>query len=608
MRRHIPGRVIAAVAAAVLVLAACGSTASTSGAPSTGAAAVGERSILPPISSGPPASTNGTLKIVGSGDVDYLDTCCAYYTTTYEILRALSRQLVSYPSVAGKIIGSSAPVPDLATYTITKNSTVFTFTIKSGEYWDVAGQKVPIVAADEVRGIKRLCNPVTPAPPLAYWENNIVGMRSYCQGFSALKLSTNPALEVTQLKTYIDTHNISGLTMPNSSTVVFTLMHPSNSFINIMAMPMSSPVPAATLNYLPGSVQEEKNFPSDGPYMLDSYVPKVSYRLSRNPYWSQSTDSLRHQYFAHIDVTMGESQTAVQQQLSTGTADLEWDTVVPNASIQSLVTTHSKQFLAVFIGGITYLAFNMQSTADGGALQKPAVRQALQYCVNKNHLVQVSGGSTINAPDNQILAPQITGFKKIDPYPSGNNGDPAKCKAMLAKAGYPHGITLAVTYPNNPPAPNLFAALQADFAKGGVTLTANEQPTQGAYFTYIETPANKAHWDLAYGAWFPDWEGNSAQSYFGPLLDGRLYTAGSTDYGDYNNATVNGYIDSALSQPTVAGAAADWARADSYAMTTNPPWIPLLYNALPQYVGTNVKNAIYNAFLGYVDITQIQRG
>jgi ABC-type transport system substrate-binding protein len=597
---------VAVVAAVSLgVLAGCGS--SNGGGTSTGgatAASVGEHNIIPPGTGwgSPPSSPTGTLNVVGSGDVDHLDTCCAYYTVTYELLRAISRQLVSYQSAPGKVIGKVTPVPDLATFKVSKGSTVFTFTMKPGVKWQ-NGQ--PVTSQDEVLGLKRLCNPVQAAPPLAYWENNIAGMKSYCAGFAKISLSKNPSTEIGQLKSYMSSHNISGLSTPNSRTIVITLMHPSSSFINIMAMPMSSPVPPSVNNYLPASVQEEKNFPSDGPYKLVSYTPGASITLTTNPEWSQSSDSLRHQYVKNIDITEGVSATSVQERLQTGDADFEWDTTVPTSDVQSLTASHSKNFFAVFQGGITYLAYNMTSTADGGALRKVAVRQALEYCIDKKHLVQVTGGPAINVPDNQILAPGIIGFKAINPYPSPNNqGNPAKCKSMLAKAGYPHGLTLTVTYPNNPPAPAQFTAMQSDFAKAGVRLKADEQPSQGEYFTYVATPSKRNQWDIAYGAWFPDWPGNAAQTYFSPLFDGRLYTVGSTDYGDYNDSYVNSQIDKALSTGSVSGAAKIWQSLDSYIMTKDPGWIPMLYNALPEYYGTKVKNPVYNEEIGAVDLTQ----
>jgi ABC-type transport system substrate-binding protein len=596
------------LAATMLLASACGNSSNTTGSSTPGstsgnaAASVGEKNILPPASTGSPV-LGGTLKIVGSGDVDHLDTCCAYYTVTYELLRAVTRQLVSYVS-SRSVPAPTTVVPDMATYSISSNGMVYTFHIKPGVVWDTPTGPQPVTSADEVLGIKRLCNPVVGAPPLSYWEDNIAGMPAFCTGFQKVKLPTNPSAEIAAIKNYIDGHEISGLATPNSSTIEITLQHPSSSFINIMAMPMSSPVPPEILNYIPASVQEEEHFISDGPYTITHYTPNVGFTLAKNPYWKQSTDTLRHQYFNAITITEGQNPTTIQEELETGTADLEWDTTVPAADVESL--TSSPQFVAGFIGGLTYLVFNMDSTADGAALKKTAVRQALQYCVNKRHIIQESGGPVINVASNQILPPQITGYKTIDPYPSANDeGDPSKCKSMLKAAGYPHGLTLTLVYANNAPMPQQAAALQSDFALGGVTLKFNEQPSQGEYFDYLETPSNKAHWDLAIGLWFPDWDGNGAQSFFSPLFDGSLYGPGSTDYGDYNDPTVNSDINTALAAPTVAAAATDWAALDDYIMTKNPGWVPLLYEALPQFIGKNVEGATYNGFLGYVDITNL---
>src|SRR5580704_18107851 len=92
--------VVAIMAAATLTVAVGGMVA---GAASSGG------NILPAVGNSKPV-TGGTLKIVGNGDVDHLDTCCAYYTTTYEMLRMVSRQLVSYrASYAASAAGTPVP-------------------------------------------------------------------------------------------------------------------------------------------------------------------------------------------------------------------------------------------------------------------------------------------------------------------------------------------------------------------------------------------------------------------------------------------------------------------------------------------------------------------
>jgi peptide/nickel transport system substrate-binding protein len=590
---------LATIAVAVTALITVAVGAMAAGAASSGG------NILPKLGNSSPV-TGGTLKIVGSGDVDHLDTCCAYYTTTYEMLRMVSRQLVSYKaSYAGNAQGT--PVPDMATYTVSPNGLTYTFHIKPGVMWDTPTGPRQVTGADEVAGIKRLCNPISAAPPISYWTANIAGMTTYCTAFAKVTVPTAPADQVTALNNFYSANNISGLTAPNSTTVVFTLMHPSSNFLNILAMPMSSPVPAEINTYVPSSVTEEENLISDGPYTITNYTPNVSYTLTKNPDWKQSTDTIRHQYFDAVSVTMGESATAVQQQLQTGAAALEWDTTVPSASVPGLVASHDPGLAADFFGGLTYLVFNTKSTADGGALQKPAVREALQYCVNKQHVIQVTGGPAVNHASNQILPPAMSiGYQRINPYPSpSNTGNAGKCRSMLAAAGYKHGLTLTLVYANNPPMPAQAVALQSDFAKGAVTIKFNEQPTQGAYFDYIETPSNKANWDICFGEWFPDWTGNGASTYFSPLLDGRAYAQGSTNYGDYNDPTVNKYIDAAENTSSLTKAAANWAAADRYIMTKDPAWIPVLEQALPQYIGSRVEHPIYLQFIGGFDPTNL---
>src|SRR5436190_250767 len=89
----------AGVCGLLLLLAACGGS---SGGTSTGA---------PP--TGTPTN-GGTLKLLGSGDVDHLDPASAYYTVSYTLERAFTRQLVSYPA-SSDLTTATTVAPDLAT-------------------------------------------------------------------------------------------------------------------------------------------------------------------------------------------------------------------------------------------------------------------------------------------------------------------------------------------------------------------------------------------------------------------------------------------------------------------------------------------------------------
>jgi peptide/nickel transport system substrate-binding protein len=579
-----------------MIAAGCGSSKSGSGGggdAKRNATAAGEVSILP---SGTPGAgvTGGTLKVVGQGDIDHLDTASGYYTTTYGLFRAITRQLVQYPTTTNEALANT-PTSDAATYTESKDGLTYTFKIKQGVMWDAPSGARQVTSQDEVLGIKRLCNPYVSSAAIAYYTGTIKGMTDFCNGFAKAPQT------IAGIKNYIDSNQISGIATPDSSTVVFSLTQPASDFLNIMALPFASPAPIEDLNYLPDSPQFRRAFISDGPYKIDSYKANTSITLSRNPDWMASTDPLRKAYVDNIDVTEGETDTSVQQQLQAGTADFEWDTIVPTAQVASLYEQKDPRFMLAFNGSISYIPFNFKSAV----LQKPAVREALQYCIDKKHLIQVGGGSITGVASDQILPPQLTGYQHIDPYATPDSaGDPAKCKAMLAAAGEPN-LTLRAIYGETPPGPASFEALQSDFAKAGVKIVGVPQQTTGDLYTFEETASNLGKWDLGSGGWVPDWQGNAARSFFVPLLDGSAIGATTTNYGNYNDPTVNADIAKALSATTVAGAAAEWAAADKYVTEQNPAWLPVSFEALPQYYGTRVKNAIYNNFTGYLDPTNV---
>ena len=58
--------------------------------------------------------------------------------------------------------------------------------------------------------------------------------------------------------------------------------------------------------------------------------------------------------------------------------------------------------------------------------------------------------------------------------------------------------------------------------------------------------ANGGVWDLALANWFPDWYGNAALSFFGPLFSGSpAYPPAGSNFGFYNDPKTNQLIQQA---------------------------------------------------------------
>jgi peptide/nickel transport system substrate-binding protein len=578
----------------MVLLAACGGS---SGGSSTGTQPTG-------------APTNGgTLKLLGSGDVDHLDPASAYYTVSYTLERAFTRQLVSYPA-SSDITTATTVAPDLATSVpttanggITNGGKTYTFHLRTDAKWNTSPARA-VSAQDVVRGLQRICNPASPSGGLTYYEDTIAGFTQFCNGFAKVN-----AADPAAMATYIDGHQISGVTTPDTSTVVINLTQPASDFLNILALPFASAAPVEYLKYVPDGATFRQHTLSDGPYAITSYQPGRRIVLDRNPAWTQASDPLRHQYVASIDITQGQgSDQAVQQQLQAGTADLSWDLPVPTAALPALRASNNPN-LKIFPSASNnpYLVFNLLSPNNKGALANVKVRQALEYAIDKTAIGKIYGGPTLNTPLDQVIPPGQAGYQQFDLYPTpGHNGDPAKCKSMLAAAGYPNGLTLTDVARNSGNHPAVAQSVQADFASCGVK-TKIVSVSQGDYYgKYLNSPsATKAGtWDISEPGWVADWYGNNGRSFIAVLFDGRKYGPNTVDYGDYNSPKVNALIDQAESAPTAAQAATFWAQADKQIMA-DAAFIPFQTQKVPAFHSARVKNAMWSPFAQSYDVTNL---
>src|SRR5205823_11692754 len=107
------------------------------------------------------------------------------------------------------------------------------------------------------------------------------------------------------------------------------------------------------------------------------------------------------------------------------------------------------------------------------SMRNKLVRQAAEDAVNKDAIGQIFGGPLIATPANQAVLPGNVGYiQNYTPYPNkGGNGDPAKSKALLAKAGFPNGVPLKLLYATTEPAPRVAQSLQASLQAGGFKVT-----------------------------------------------------------------------------------------------------------------------------------------
>jgi len=285
--------------------------------------------------------SGGTLNFVAAGDVDHLDPLSAYYVPTFQLEMAFTRQLISYwPSNNRARAITFAPdmasmVPTTSTGGVTNGGKTYTLHLRPGVDWNSSPAR-QVTSADFLREFKAMCNPVLPVGNQLYYVPVIAGMSSYCDQYAAA-FKHNASPTAAQMAAFQNSHSISGIKTPNSTTIQFNLVQPANDFLNILAMPFASARPAKYDKYLPDSAPFRQHVLSDGPYAITQYTANKKIMLSRNPAWKQSTDPLRHQYVNQMVVTEGtaSNQTALAN-VQAGTDDLMWDLPVPTPSIPQL--------------------------------------------------------------------------------------------------------------------------------------------------------------------------------------------------------------------------------------------------------------------------------
>jgi peptide/nickel transport system substrate-binding protein len=592
----IRSKVAAGLTVVVALVTACGGGSSTSG---PGPRVNDHGYDKSAANSGGTPVQGGTLNVLGVGDVDFLDPNVSYYSVGYSVFRLISRQLYTYPAITGK---TTTNVADLAEGDpeISADGKTYRIKIRAGAKWNTEPAR-QVTAADFVRGVKVTCNPAQPFGGLPDFQDLIAGFMDFCDAFAKVDTTAGAIAD------FVKSHDLAGVSVDPADplTVVFKLTHPATYFQNMLALAAFSARPIEFMNYVPGSAQLAQHMLSDGPYMVKSYNPAHAFDLVRNPAWDRSTDEVRHAYVDEIKINETGNQDTIQQQLETSIvdADMQFDTGTPSTVVPQLVAKNDPNLnLQSSVSTNPYIVYNTKSPNNDGALGKVEVRQALNFALNRDNLIQDAAGPKVSPPLTHILPPGIDGAVDFDPYPH----NVAKAKQMLKDAGA-EDLTLKFLYrPASVTSLKMFQTVQADLAKIGVKVKGVGVPNADFYVKYLIVPevAQRGVWDVSLTSWGPDWYGDAALSMFAPLFDGRVLPPTSSNFGLFNDPAVNSLIDRAKTAASHDESTALWTQADRKVME-DAAIFPITDPNTPVYHASQVHNAIFMPILNQFDMANV---
>lgn len=554
-------RALLTLSAAALTsgLAACGGANDFSSSSSSGSAAATS-----------PVKTGGTLTILTSATTVNLDPAKSWNLAT-TTLGLLYRRLTTWkidPTGDPQVVG------DLATDagTPSDDGKTWTYTLKDDLKFS---DGTAITAADVKYGFERTFTPEL-AGGIGYHKALLEGADNYKGPFDGKKLASIEA--------------------PNDKTVIFHLNRAYGDWPWIVSTTATAAVPEGKA---PASTFATHPITS-GPYQVDSYAAGGQLVLSRNKYWSASTDSVRTGGPDKIIFQQGQDPTVEAQKLI---ADADADKnsfggdFVPPA--QLTLAQHSADAKARLVtssaGAVEYLALNVKSPK----LKELKVRQALEYAIDRQAFIIAAGGSIAAEPATTLITPGIPGRAEFDLYPAGESGDVDKAKALLQEAGVSDlSLTLIVT--NDDTSVKKAQAIQQAYQKIGVKITI--KPEEVDTWTSLATGNSATAYDVSLSSWQPDYP--SAAANIQPLYDSSQIGGGNYNISRYSSATIDAQIAKALGTTDASSANSQWAAIDK-AILTDAPAVPLVYDKNSFLHGSGVTNFYVGSFPAYPVYTAV---
>jgi|SwirhisoilCB1_FD_contig_101_510831_length_2108_multi_4_in_0_out_0_2 peptide/nickel transport system substrate-binding protein len=520
----------------------------------------------------------GTINFVAASDFDSLDPARTYYAYSWDYQRIYQRTLMMFKPEPGTegITGDLADGPGK----VSDGGKTITYTLRDGITFQ---DGTAITSADIKYALER-----------SFAQDVING------GPGATYLS--PILEggTTYKGPYKDKSGLKGIDATDPKKIVFHLTGPFADFDYLMALPISSPVPQKADTGPNGGANYQFHVISSGPYKIATYQPGKLLTLVRNPNWKQSSDPNRKALPDKIILTEGLESTDEDNRVLAGTADMEIEgTGVQQDAQSKILTDPTKKANAdnPSTGFTRYIS--IQQTVK--PLDNVHCRRAVQYAADKVAL-QFSRGGPIAGGDiaTQMAPPNLSSYKKINPYPSGpdNKGDLTKAKDELKQCGHPNGFTTKIATTNKGKGPKAAEALQQGLKRVGIQTQIIAVDASTYYSGVIGLPSNvkKQGLGLAVAGWGPDFP--TPYGFFESIVDGRAIKpgGGNSNYAELNDPTINGLIDQAKGETDVSKRNDLWSQVDEKVMDS-AVYLPFVADKALVYRSPRLTNVyIHDAF------------
>jgi ABC-type transport system substrate-binding protein len=408
------------------------------------------------------------LSIAFASDVSTFDPAVGYDALSFPIEHALYDTLITYDDGTGLVPGLATAMP-----TISDDGLTYTFDIRTDVPFVRKGEVVRNVTVDDVVfSLNRLLRPdllPTPSPVGGSFFAVIAGAADVLAGTS---------------------ETATGIRAVDEDTVEITLDHPDRTFLNALARPFGSIVPAELAAMDAGAFTADPV--GSGPFYLDSYVPGERIVLRRNPhYWRDGfpkADAIEMRLMVDPSAQLLQVQGGALDMMGNNIATADWNAVTTDRAFADRVI--SSELIAT-----NWMA--LDTSGPESPFADPLVRRAVSHAIDKDNLLRLQNGRGVVA--DCIFPSQLPGHDATcDPYPY----DPERAQALMDEAGNT-GFSTTLYTDTSAAGPPAGESIAADLARIGIDVTVESLDFSSLMGT-ITTPHGAPMSLIGWGQDFPD--------------------------------------------------------------------------------------------------------
>lgn len=431
-------------------------------------------------------------------------------------------------------------------YSVSEDGLVYTFQLRDDALWHNGR---PVMAEDFKKGWERYLDPNLGAQTAGEPWQNVVGGNELYAG---------------------NADELTGVQALDEHTLQVTLIQPSLSFLQSLAVPVMWVVPEESV--VPGQPEWVGDPVGAGPFRFVEWIPNVKVVLEANPDFFLGKPAVdRIEFLVVPDASTALAQYEAGELDIVGVPASDLERVTNDATLGSQLQYFTRAQLQ-------YAGMN-QSMFE--AFKDMRVRQAFNYAIDRNVIVEAILNNSWTVATG-LVPPHIPEYNAAL---QGYAYDPTKAQELMSEAGYPNGEgfpALELATLNSTIGEAVAAMLNANL---GITVEIL-QPERG---DMIDGLWAHDRWQFFLFGWTADSPSASVWTYE------LLYCGLDSNFSTYCNPDVDASIDLARNATAFDESKQAWQDAETQAME-DAAMIPLGYSRFIYLVNPTVQGFQANLF------------